>query len=259
MKYSVRACLMASMLVFAGASQAVTTIKYVMWDPNQLPVYGECAKIFEQANPDIKIDMKRLDWEAYWKALDEGMARGEAPDVFVNHLANVAKLMRDKRLVDLQPLIDRDKPPLNIFVPQLLKGWSREGKQYGLPKDWDTIALVVNLDHAKAAGVTKAELENMTWNPTDGGTFEKIITRLTRDSSGRSFETAGFDPKSVAVMPPRKLAACWVKPPGATLPCRLALNFNNAHGTTRFIMTTPNWRPHSPGLSIWPPKGFHLV
>jgi multiple sugar transport system substrate-binding protein len=198
MKLITRAAFAATVFLSTTATQA-GTVSYFLWDPNQQPVYEQCAKAFELLNPNIKINITRSDWETYWKTLDAGMAQGNAPDVFVNHLANTAKFMRDKRLVDLQPLIDQDLVPTKNYVPQLLSNWKREGKQYGLPKDWDTIAMAVNLDLAKAAGIGKLELEHMNWNPVDGGSFERIISKLTQDTQGKTPDMPGFNPKSVAV------------------------------------------------------------
>ena len=41
------------------------------------------------------------------------------------------------------------------------------------------------------AGVSAADLQNMTWNPKDGGSFEQIVKKLTTDAAGnsRSFST----------------------------------------------------------------------
>src|SRR5437016_8863061 len=61
----------------------------------------------------------------------------------------------------------------------------RSGHRYGAPKDWDTIAIFYNADVVQAAGITRQQLDSMDWNPTDGGTFEKIIAHLTVDANGK--------------------------------------------------------------------------
>lgn len=78
--------------------------------------------------------------------------------------------------------------------------WGRDGKQYGLPKDWDTVALLVNLDHARAQGVTLDELRAMRWNPQDGGSFDQVIARLTGDVAGRNALQPCFDKARVQVV-----------------------------------------------------------
>ena len=51
----------------------------------------------------------------------------------------------------------------------------------------------------KAAGVADSDLANLTWNPTDGGTYEKMIAHLTVDANGKRGDEAGFDKTKVKV------------------------------------------------------------
>ncbi|WP_207913909.1 hypothetical protein [Micromonospora sp. KC213] len=48
------------------------------------------------------------------------------------------------------------------------------------------------------AGVKTEDLQNLTWNPTDGGTYEKLIPRLTVDKNGKRGDEPGFDKTKVA-------------------------------------------------------------
>jgi multiple sugar transport system substrate-binding protein len=75
--------------------------------------------------------------------------------------------------------------------------WVRDGKRYGLPKDWDTISIVYNVDMLKKAGVDPASLKDLTWNPQDGGTFEQTIAKLTLDSNGKNGLDPAFDKTKV--------------------------------------------------------------
>ena len=49
----------------------------------------------------------------------------------------------------------------------------------------------------KDAGLTKQQLDTATWNPEDGGTFEKIAARLSVDKNGKRGDQPGFDPANV--------------------------------------------------------------
>ena len=49
------------------------------------------------------------------------------------------------------------------------------------------------------AGVTEADLQNLTWNPDDGGTYEKSIAHLTVDKNGKRGDEPGFDKTNVKV------------------------------------------------------------
>src|SRR5438093_9118259 len=51
----------------------------------------------------------------------------------------------------------------NDFVSTLINAFSYNGKQYGLPKDFNTLGLVYNKDRFKAAGVAEPT-NDWTWN-----------------------------------------------------------------------------------------------
>jgi multiple sugar transport system substrate-binding protein len=173
------------------------TIRYWLWDTNQLPPYQECADLFQSQNPGIEIAIEQLGWDDYWTGISTGFISGEAPDVFTNHLAKYPEFVSLEQLVDIQPLVERDGVPTDIYYPGLADLWSREGARYGLPKDWDTIAVVYNVALLEAAGVDPAIMDEWTWNPEDGGTFMQTIAQLTIDANGNNGLSPDFDPANV--------------------------------------------------------------
>ncbi len=192
----------------AGDTPAVTeadapaadgvTIKYSMWDANQLPPYEACAKAFTAANPGINVTVEQLGWDDYWAAITTGFVSGTAPDVFTDHLAKYPEFAETETILPLNEFIERDKVDTTIYFPGLVDLWKRpNGDQFGLPKDWDTIALVVNNVMLEEAGIDAATLKELTWNPTDGGTFEELIAALSIDNTGKRGNEAGFDAKNV--------------------------------------------------------------
>jgi multiple sugar transport system substrate-binding protein len=100
-------------------------------------------------------------------------------------------------LVDIQPYVARDSVDTSAYLSGLADLWSRDGKRYGLPKDWDTIALVYNQTALDAAGVTLEELNSATWNPEDGGSFAELLGRLTLDENGNNALSPDFDKSKV--------------------------------------------------------------
>ena len=101
----------------------------------------------------------------------------------------------------LRPLDDLGPPRTSRTAttsrawPQLWKG--QDGNRYGAPKDWDTVAIFYDRTQLKAAGVDRPQLDNLTWNPKDGGTFEKIVAHLTVDTNGVRGDEPGFDKNNV--------------------------------------------------------------
>jgi len=184
--------------IFAGVpAYAVTEINYWLWDSNQLPSYQACAEAFEKKNPDIKIKITQTGWFDYWTALSTAFVSGTAPDVFWNHLSRYPDFVENNLLVDLTPLISRDNVPTDIYIGGLVKVWGRGAKQYGLPKDWDTIGIVYNKAMLARAGIDPKSLWNLDWNPSDGGSFGKLIAKLSIDGKGKNGLGPGFDRKDI--------------------------------------------------------------
>ena len=189
--------LIASSLLAGTPAHAVTELNYWLWDQNQPPAYQACADAFEKQNPDIKIKITQTGWMDYWNALSAAFVSGTAPDVITDHLSRYPEFIQNNLLVDIGPLIARDKVPTDIYFGGLVKVWGKNGKQYGLPKDWDTIAIVYNKAMLDKAGIDPKSLSDLNWNPKDGGSFGQLIARLTVDANGKTGLDAGFDPKNV--------------------------------------------------------------
>lgn len=191
--------LLATLLLAVGVASAQdnVTIRYALWDINQQPSYESCAAEFMAQNPNITVNVEQLGWGDYWTGITTGFISGDSPDVFTNHLAKYPEFVELGQIVDLQPFIDRDGVDLSIYIEGLADLWVNEGARYGLPKDWDTVAVIYNPEMLEAAGVTVEELNNATWNPDDGGTFEEIVARLTLDANGNNGLSPDFDKDNV--------------------------------------------------------------
>lgn len=193
---------LASTALSLGAPSAKAedvTLNYWMWDGNQAPVYQQCAAKFEADNPGIKIKITQDSWDNYWTTLTTGFVSGTAPDVFVNHLSRFPEFLANGIMVDLTDEIAADKVDMKAYLPGLAESWAKDGQQWGLPKDWDTIALVYNKKMLADAGISEDDLKNLDWNPDDGGSFEKVVAHLTVDQNGKRGDEPGFDKSMVAV------------------------------------------------------------
>ncbi|HWQ12227.1 MAG TPA: sugar ABC transporter substrate-binding protein [Roseiflexaceae bacterium] len=181
----------------AGVGGEGVTIRYQLWDSNQQPAYQACADKFHEENPGITVKIEQLGWGDYWSGIQTGMVGGTAPDVFTNHLAKYPEFAAKNQLVDIEPMVQRDGVDLSVYYPGLADLWTRDGKRFGLPKDWDTVALVYNADMLEKAGVDPASLKDLTWNAQDGGTFGELIKKLTLDSNGKNALDPAFDKTKV--------------------------------------------------------------
>lgn len=184
----------------SGAGDASGTISYWLWDANQIPAYQQCADDFHKANPNITVNVTQTGWDDYWTNITNGFVGGNGPDVFTDHLSKYGDFVKNNQLLSLDDAVKNDNVDLGQYNKGLADLWvGQDGKRYGLPKDWDTIALFYNKDMLAKAGVTADQMGSLSWNPKDGGTFEKAIAHLTVDKNGKRGDEPGFDKNNVAV------------------------------------------------------------
>ena len=161
-------------------STATGEVNYWLWDASQLPAYQACADAFHTANPNVKVKISQYAWDDYWSKLTNGFVAGDAPDVFTDHLSKYGEFVAQDQLVPLDATLAKDGFNTDQYQPGLADLWvGQDGKRYGLPKDFDTVAVFYNKKLTEAAGYSDADLQNLSWNPTDGGTYEKLIAHLT--------------------------------------------------------------------------------
>lgn len=179
-----------------GANAAVK-LDYWLWDASQLPAYRAAADAFEKANPDIQINITQMFWTDYWISLTTAFLSESGPDVFTNHPAKYPEFAVNGTLLDLAPLVARDHFDATRYLAGLYAAWGQGARQFGLPKDWDAVALVYNRAMLERAGVAPTDLENLDWNPRDGGSFGRVLARLTLDRAGENATSPRFDARAV--------------------------------------------------------------
>ena len=173
----------------SGDDGGKVALNYWLWDDKQQPAYQECADAFTKANPNITVKFTQSAWDQYWQNLTTQLAGGSAPDVWTDHASYYPQFVTSNQILDLQPYVDKDKVDLGQYQAGLADLFVKDGKRYGLPKDWDTMALVYNTTLVKDT----AGLDQLTWNPADGGTFEQAIAKATVDAAGHNGLDPAFD------------------------------------------------------------------
>ncbi|MBB5868133.1 multiple sugar transport system substrate-binding protein [Allocatelliglobosispora scoriae] len=178
-------------------ADAAVTLNYWLWDDNQKASYQQCADAFHTANPNITVQISQAAWGQYWQNLTTQLASGDAPDVWTNQGSYYPQFVSAGQILDIQPYVTADGVDLSQYQGGLADLFTKDGKRFGLPKDWDTMAIVYNTELLKAQGIDPAGLQNLTWNPTDGGTFEQAIAKATVDANGHNGLDPAFDKTKV--------------------------------------------------------------
>ncbi|HEV3170731.1 MAG TPA: sugar ABC transporter substrate-binding protein [Actinocrinis sp.] len=183
----------------SGSSSASTgTVKWWTWDDKQAAAYQKCATAFEKANPGDTVQISQYDVSDYFTKLTAGFVAGDAPDAFQNSVQYFQAYASQNQLLPLDDLIKKTGYNLSQFSVGVNAWKYTDGKQYGLPLDWAATAVYYNQDMLTQAGYTQQDVDNLTWNPDDGGTFDKMVAHLTIDKNGKRGDQPGFDKNHIA-------------------------------------------------------------
>lgn len=151
------------------------TLSYALWEQLQVPAIEEIIGAFEAQHPHITIEIQLVPWSEYWNKLQTAQAGGESYDVFWMNGPNFQVYASKGVLMDLQPMIDEDNVDMSVFPEALLDLYTYNGHSYGIPKDFDTIALYYNKSLFDAAGVAY---------PTDEWTWDDLKTAADQLTQG---------------------------------------------------------------------------
>ena len=171
----------------APGTEGTVTISYGCWDSNQGELLRTVADEFEKENPNIKIDIQVNSWDNYWTALEAAATGGSLPDTLWMHSNNIYYYGANDQLMDLTPNIEAsDKVDLSNYPEGLAGIYNINGKQYAVPKDYDTIALWYNKTLFDEAGIAYPD---DTWTWAD---LKEAAKRLTKDDKSQYGFCAGL-------------------------------------------------------------------
>ena len=179
MKRALLACLLVlAVIALSAPVMAKTNLAFMMWGlPSELKVYKQIVSLFEQENKDIAVKVTVVDWDTYWDKLQAQLAGGNPPDIFAMDAPLYPDYYTRGVLQNLQPYLNKEKGFLDDFFPITLTAYKTPQGYYGLPRDFQTIALYYNKDRFKAAGLKEPD-ETWTWE-----TFRQACKKLTVDAN----------------------------------------------------------------------------
>ncbi len=153
-------------------------ITYGFWDSAQQDAVEAQLAAFSEQFPDIEVEPQIVPWEDYWTKLQTGVAGGEIFDVFWINSASLPVYASKDTLLPIDPLIESGAIDPANFPDPLVSMYAYEGVQYGIPRDFDTIALFYNKDLFDAAGIDYPD-ETWTWDD-----FRANAEKLTDEGKG---------------------------------------------------------------------------
>lgn len=161
------------------SSRRIVTIRFAVWGgTKEAEIWPEIARKFEERHKGIKVRVEFWPGDYYAKLLTT-LAAKDAPDCFYLTYERVPAFASKGALLPLDRFVKEDKAiNLNDFFPQALSMFRWKGKLYGLPKGVHTLAVFVNLDLFRKAGL---ELPRRDWTWAD---YLRLAKALTKDTDG---------------------------------------------------------------------------
>lgn len=148
-----------------NGADSTRTLKVLYWNENDFNMtYGD---LFSQKYPNVNIEVVTPGGMEAIRDYN-GAINKYSPDLVMLPPYQYQQMSKEKKLVDLEPLIKRDTYDTTTLYPGLLDELKKQGggKLYGLSPKADSYALLYNADLFKKYNVK---------TPTDGMTWEEIL------------------------------------------------------------------------------------
>lgn len=181
-----------------GPDDRAASITLRLWDEQVAEAYDVSIHAFMAANPDIDVEVKVVPWNEYWTSLRAEVAAGMGDDVFWLNASYYEDYVDNNLVTPVSQVLGDDAAA--AWNPQVIEQFTKNGELWGVPQVTDGgSALYYNAEALAKAGVTPAELENLTWHPTDpaADTLLPLLQRVTLDAAGRNAADPEFDASTV--------------------------------------------------------------
>ncbi|MGB3203397.1 MAG: ABC transporter substrate-binding protein [Crinalium sp.] len=170
--------LVISSCVYRSNAQ-ITTVTLSGWqsNPNEQKLLADLFKKFEATHPKIKIKYQVIN-DQYMDVIKTRLIADAAPDIFYLDAFEAPLLIKSGVIQPLNSYIKKDFDLADI-QPTLLNAFKQNGKIYGLPKDFSTLALFYNKKAFNEVGLKQPP---KTWQQLLE--YSKKLT-LDRNNDGR--------------------------------------------------------------------------
>ena len=155
-------------------SEKTQQVTIQWWTPNwDEPESREMAAEFEEANPDIKVELVITDWDTYKSKITTAISAKNAPELFTILLTDVGPFAKKDLLEPLTELGKAASIDFDDLLEPALDITSLNGEIYGIPFRYDGSGIYYNVDMLEAAGYDAF--------PTDWDEMVEMSQKLSGD------------------------------------------------------------------------------
>ena len=157
----------------------------VFANEGMLKNYQETIDEFNNSQSDIRVTLENIygeDWSAYEFALRSRVLSGKAPDIVDVSVVYRDAIIEDDLLLDLMPYVEKSGLDFDIYFDNQFEGLRKGDALYGIPSGALLMAVYVNKDLFREAGVELPSLDwSDSWTWDDFAEASKRIRALTSD------------------------------------------------------------------------------
>ncbi|MCY1693426.1 ABC transporter substrate-binding protein [Curtobacterium sp. SL109] len=171
------------------AKDTKANLTYAVWDQNQVKAIKANIKGFNEKYPDIKVNVDVTPYASYFTKLQTQGSSNTLPDLFWMNGPNFQLYAGNGKLAPITDEVKSGAIDPKNYSSALNKLYTLDGKQYGVPKDFDTIGVWMNKSLFEQAGVPMPS-KDWTWDD-----FQKTGAELSAKlkSQGAYGAAAGMD------------------------------------------------------------------
>jgi len=154
-----------------AAQPQVTTVEFWSWATgDELKHLQERIQLFEDANPDVKINLVNVAWDQIGTKLPVAVAGGTSPDLVTVSSNWGYDLAVNKLYIDLRPYIGKERkqdPAWDVddIFPGAMTMWQTDdGDQFAFPDSLDIQGVFYNKDRYDEIGLRYPNDKTWNWN-----------------------------------------------------------------------------------------------
>lgn len=152
-----------------------TVINFYYWDEGQKEGMDDLIALFEESQDEVVVESTIVPWGEYWTKLQTALPTGTGPDVFWMNM-DAPTYINAGLLLDLTDALESAGVDMSKYPEAVTEMYESDGKIYGVPKDYDGMALYYNKAIFDEMGVEY---------PQAGWTWDDLLEKaqaLTNDS-----------------------------------------------------------------------------
>jgi ABC-type glycerol-3-phosphate transport system substrate-binding protein len=163
------------------AEQVELKFATYVWQPATVEATDEIVADWNEANPNIQVEIVPIDVESVHDALVTQFQGGTASDIIHDEALDLAGFVNQGFLADMTPLIPEE---VKGQAPQgIWDSMTYDGKIYGAPLLLQSYVVFANADHLEEAGIEQPEIDApWTWDDLQTNAA-KVSARSPRAST----------------------------------------------------------------------------